>query len=160
MDIVSELQRDLCLHTHDGHCSIHVEMRYNGDFIKCKHLLHYWSSVRKIHQSQPVYSFSQNVNNAAIWCFFDVCLNKVLNKQQWSQTAWLSCGLGSLQWRHNERDGVSSHRRLHCLLNCGFRRISKKTSTLHATGLCAENLPVTGEFPAQKGNNVENFSIW
>ena len=26
--------------------------------------------------------------------------------------SWLS-----LQWRHNERDGVSNHRRLHCLLN-------------------------------------------
>ena len=26
-------------------------------------------------------------------------------------------GFGSLQWRHNERDGVSNHRRLDCLLN-------------------------------------------
>ena len=43
-------------HGRDGHCSIHVEVRYNGDFIKWKHLLHYWSSARKIHQS-PVDSF-------------------------------------------------------------------------------------------------------
>ena len=35
-----------------------------------------------------------------------VILNKILNKQ------WCS-----LQWRHNERDGVSNHRRLDGLLN-------------------------------------------
>ena len=66
----------------------------------------------------------------------------------------------SLQWRHNEGDGVSSHRRLHCLLNCGFRRRSKKNSKLRVTGLCAGNSPVTGEFPAQKASNAENVSIW
>ena len=27
-----------------------------------------------------------------------------------------------LQWRHNEPNGVSIHRRLGCLLNCLFRR--------------------------------------
>ena len=37
---------------------------------------------------------------------------------------------------------------------------SKKTSKLHVTGLCAGNSPVTGEFPAQMGSNVENVSIW
>ena len=26
-----------------------------------------------------------------------------------------------LQWRHNERDGVSNHQRLHCLLNCWIK---------------------------------------
>ena len=33
-----------------------------------------------------------------------------------------------LQWRHNERDGVSDRRLLGCLLSCLFRRRSKKTS--------------------------------
>ena len=28
------------------------------------------------------------------------------------------------------------------------------------TGLCEGNLPVTGEFPAQKASNAENVSIW
>ena len=42
---------------------------------------------------------------------------------------------GTLQWRHNERDGVSNHR-LDCLLSRLFRRRSKKTSTLRVTGLC------------------------
>ena len=40
----------------------------------------------------------------------------------------------SIQWRHNERDGVSNHQRLDCLLNCLIRRRSKKTSKLRVTG--------------------------
>ena len=63
--------------------------------------------------------------------------------------------LHALQWRQNERDGVSNHR-----LNWWFRRRSNKTSKLRVTGLCAGNSPVTGEFPAQKASNAENFSIW
>ena len=35
-----------------------------------------------------------------------------------------------------------------------------KTSKLRVTSLCAENLPVTGEFPAQTASNAENVSIW
>ena len=62
----------------------------------------------------------------------------------------------SLQWRHNERDGVSNHWRLHCLLNSWFRRRSKKSSKLRVTGLGAGTSPVTGEFPAQKASNAEN----
>ena len=60
-------------------------------------------------------------------------------------------------WRHNEWDGVSNH---HCLLNRLFRCKSKKISKLRITGLCVENSPVTGEFPAQKASNAENVSIW
>ena len=41
-----------------------------------------------------------------------------------------------------------------------FRRISKKTSKLRVTGLCAGNSSVTGEFPAQMVSNAENLSIW
>ena len=40
----------------------------------------------------------------------------------------------SLQWRHNVRDGVSTHQRLDCLLNRLFRRRSKKTPKLRVTG--------------------------
>ena len=40
------------------------------------------------------------------------------------------------------------------------RRRSKKTSKLRVTGLCVGNLPVTGEFPAQRASNAENVSIW
>ena len=62
----------------------------------------------------------------------------------------------TLQWLHNGRD----HQLHDCLLNRLFRRISKKTSNLRVTGLCAGNSPVTAEFPAQRAGNVENRSIW
>ena len=68
--------------------------------------------------------------------------------------------LQSLQWRHNEQDGVSNHQRLECLLNRLFRPRSKKTSKLRVTGLCEGNSPVTGEFPAQRASKAENVSIW
>ena len=38
-----------------------------------------------------------------------------------------------LQWRHDERDGPSNHRRLDYLPNRLFRRRSRKTSKLHVT---------------------------
>ena len=66
----------------------------------------------------------------------------------------------TLQWRHNELDGVLNHRRLGCLLNRWFRRRSKKASKLRITGLCEGNSPVTGEFPAQRASNAENVFIW
>ena len=53
----------------------------------------------------------------------------------------------SLQWRHGERDGVSNHRRLDCLLSRLFSRRSKKISKLRVTGICEGNPPVTGGFP-------------
>ena len=40
------------------------------------------------------------------------------------------------------------------------RRKSKKKSKLSVTALCEGNLPVTGEFPAQRASNVESVSIW
>ena len=65
-----------------------------------------------------------------------------------------------LRWRHNGRDGVSNHQPHHCLLNRLFMRGSKKTSKLRVAGLCEENSPATGEFPAQMASNAENVSIW
>ena len=66
----------------------------------------------------------------------------------------------ALQWRHNERDGVSKHQPHDCSPNHLFRRRSKKTSKLRITGLCEGNSPATGEFPAQRASNAENVSIW
>ena len=73
----------------------------------------------------------------------------------WHLDYWLS-----LQWRHYERDVVSNHQHHDCLLNCLFRRKSKKTSELSAPSLCEGNSAVTGEFLAQRANNAENVSIW
>ena len=66
----------------------------------------------------------------------------------------------TLQWRNNERDAVSNHQPHACLLNRLLRRRSQKTSKLRVTGLCAGNLPMTGEFLAQRVSNAENVSIW
>ena len=65
-----------------------------------------------------------------------------------------------IRWRHNDRDGVSNHRRLDCLPDRLSRRRSKKTSKLRVTGLCEGNSPVTDEFPEQMASNAENVSIW
>ena len=65
----------------------------------------------------------------------------------------------SLQWRYNGHDSISNHQPHGCLLNCSFRRRSKKTWKLRVTGLCAGNSPATGEFPAQMASNAENVPI-
>ena len=66
----------------------------------------------------------------------------------------------SLRWRQNGCDGFANHQPHDCLLNCLFRRRSKKASKLRVSGLCAGNSPVTGEFPAQRASNAENVSTW
>ena len=66
----------------------------------------------------------------------------------------------ALQWRHDERDGLSNYRRHYCLRNRLSRRRSKQTSNLRVTGLCEGNSPVTTEFPAQRSSDAENVSIW
>ena len=67
----------------------------------------------------------------------------------------------TLQWRHNERDVVSNHQPLDCLLNrLSKEQIIKKTSKLRVIGLCEGNSSVTVEFPAQMASNAENVSKW
>ena len=66
----------------------------------------------------------------------------------------------TLRWRHNERDCVTNHQPHDCLLSRLFRRRSKETSKLRATGLCPGKSSVTEEFPAQRVSNAENISIW
>ena len=70
----------------------------------------------------------------------------------------LSCHhCSSLQWHHNEHDGISNHWHLDHLVNHLFRCRSKKTSKLCVTGLCEGNPPVTGGFPSQRSSNMENL---
>ena len=108
--------------------------------------------------------------------FYRNCLKYISWICVWTITSWIlqsaivwakefSNGLWghqlyTLRWRHNESDGVSNHQRLDCLLIRLFRRRSKKASKLRVTGLCEENSPVTGVFPAQRASNAENVSIW
>ena len=65
----------------------------------------------------------------------------------------------TLQWRHYEHEGVSTHRRIDRLLSRLFRRRSKETSKQSVTGLCTENSPVAGVFPSQRASNAENVFI-
>ena len=65
-----------------------------------------------------------------------------------------------LQWRHDERNGVSNHQPRDCLLNRLFRRRTRNIFKLRVTGLCDGNSPVAGEFPAQRASDAENVSIW
>ena len=74
------------------------------------------------------------------------------------ETSRPSCS--SLQWRHNECDGVSNTSLTIVCWTAYSRRRSKKTPTLSITGLCEGNSPVTGEFPAQWACNAGNVSIW
>ena len=64
------------------------------------------------------------------------------------------------QWCRNERNGVSNHRRLGCLLKHLFRRRLKKTPKLRVIGLCEGTAPVTAGFPSEMANNAETISIY
>ena len=66
----------------------------------------------------------------------------------------------ALQCRHNGRDGVSNHQPHDCLFNHILKVLIKENIKAPRPWLCAENSPVTGEFPAQRASNAENVSIW
>ena len=72
-----------------------------------------------------------------------------------SQNADLNGKFLPLQWRQNGHDGISNHQPHDCLLNRLFRCWPKKTSKLSVAGLCV----VTGEFPAQRASNAEQFPL-
>ena len=72
----------------------------------------------------------------------------------WSATA--TCWPAAIP--HNERNRISNHWHLKCLLRRLFKCRSKKTSKLHVTGLCEGNPPVTGGFP-NIGPVTRNASI-
>ena len=92
--------------------------------------------------------------------YFNSNITQVCSCRSKSQYVSIGSGNGSLQWRHNCRDGVSNHQPDDCLLNRLLRSRSKKTLKPRITGLCAGNSPATDEFPAQRASNAENASIW
>ena len=68
--------------------------------------------------------------------------NTIHNKQK----HLISVGVIRLEWHHNERDGVSNHRRIESFIHAQI----KENIKLRVTGLCEENSPGTGVSP-QKG---------
>ena len=61
--------------------------------------------------------------------------------RKWKQLPfrWQTTAPDTLQWRHNERDGVLNHQLHNCLLKRLFRRRLKKTPKLRVTGLSEGN---------------------
>ena len=53
----------------------------------------------------------------------------------------------TLQWCYDDCYGLSDNRHFDCLINCLFRRISKKIPKLRVSGFCDGNLTVTDGFP-------------
>ena len=89
---------------------------------------------------------------SSFWGNFHHCLHCVTSAEKNSVSV-------SLEWRHNEHDGVSN-RRLDCLHNRLLRHRSKKTSKVRVTGLCEGNPPVTRGIPTQRASNAVNVCIW
>ena len=66
----------------------------------------------------------------------------------------------TLQWRHNERDGVPDHQPHDFLLSPFIQaQIKTKTSKLRVTGLREGNSSVTGEFPAERPVTRKSFHL-
>ena len=123
------------------------------------HLIFIWIYPRSVSM---ISSFMQSIWMSSYY-YILVWPRQILHLHQLYKTikkmnSWVT--QKTLQWRHNERDGVSNHRRLDCLLNRLFRHRWKKTSTPRVAGLCERNSPVTGEFPTQRASNAKNVSIW
>ena len=80
-------------------------------------------------------------------------------REYWLQDAITWERFPPLQWRYSERDGISTHRHLDCLLSRLLRRRSKNATKLSGACLCEWNSPVTGDFPAQRARKAENVSV-
>ena len=102
--------------------------------------------------------FASDIFKCVFFFFFLQVWLKLFSLCLWVKLILSHCS--TLQWRHNEGDGISNHWHLYCLLNCWFRWNSKKTWKLCVTSLCVRNSTVTCEFPAQSASNAENVSIW
>ena len=114
----------------------------------------FYISTGILHICQNVLKNLRVVKCALVLKMWLCCIGVWLNASQYLPFC------PSLQWRHNECDGVSKHQPHECLLSRLFRRRSKKTSKLRVTGLCEGNSPVTGEFPSQRASNADDVFIW
>ena len=108
---------------------------------------------------------ASKAENVSIWWShhvigpYDSSLTERHNALNSCTMSWCEISI-TLQWRHNEHDGVSNNQRLDCLHTRLFRRRSKKTSKLRANGICKGSSPMTSEFHAQRASKEENVSIW
>ena len=103
---------------------------------------HWWH--RRLLQWQPRINRTEGQSILSIWKLRFPNMSPIMWRPLCCKS--MKCRY-ALQWRHDDRSGVSNHRRLDCLHNGLFRCRSKKTSKLRVTGICEGNSPVTGEFP-------------
>ena len=61
----------------------------------------------------------------------------------------------TLQWRHDEPEGVSNHHRLDCLLNRLIRQLKGNIKAPHHWPLWGES-----SAPLKRASSAENVSIW
>ena len=98
-------------------------------------------------------AYSKPINNchSIIWPLY-VSRRSVHRHQTVAWMTICSEGISSLRWRHNERDGVSNHRRL----ECWHSRLFRRSSNIKA-GLFGGNPQVTGGFPSQRARTRKTF---
>ena len=73
-------------------------------------------------------------------------------------THFIASGCFTLQWRHNERDGVSNHLRLKLFAQSFVQvQIKKNIKAPRHWSLWRES---TGDIPSQRANNAEIVSMW
>ena len=137
---------------------------YNGitlamfNWLFCRYMVEYYTSLKTdyINRGWIIYALFKQILPPNL-------INDLLTEPNyglWSGLWWCVWKLDiALRWRHNGRDSVSNHQPQEYLLNCLFRRRSKKTSKPRVTGLCVGNSPGTGEFTTQMASNAENVSI-
>ena len=157
-----------CLHDHDEIClkNCRIASKPSGNYkptllaLKCLVCLlgknKNFTAQNLFRSSRLCYHFIHG-DECSIRAFKQLYLQ--IAKQIPRIDIYLVFGAKSLQWRHNERDGVSNHQLHDCLLNRLFMRRSKKSSKLRVTGLCVGDSPVTGELPSKRPSNPQNVSI-
>ena len=123
-----------------------VNNRYAGDLRR--HRANYDVIVMRVRPAQ-----SYRLSNIGPTDGENLHMEMSMMNLNWEKSSY------TLQWRHYERDGVSTHRRLDCFFNRLFSHRPTKTSMLRLTGFCEANSLVTGEFPTQRASNMENISI-
>ena len=141
----------------------------------CGWIFHHFTSSANIYRftqviQYSVYCLSLTAKRFWIFTWWKIC-RIFFSPYIWYRTVTLQQVFGNLyQWllcidiyclsgHRNMYIFVSNHRQLNCLPNRLFRRRSKKTSKLRATGLCKGKSPVTGEVPSQRTRNTSSIYI-
>ena len=115
-------------------CMVEQCLKYDDDNIKGVYIYHN-------------YNITKIPANAFLWAAY--------LEVSWHSIQKYIMHTFSLKWRHDERDGVSNHRRLDCLLKRCWGADQRKHQS-SGEG----NLLVTSGFPSQRASNAKNASIW